>query len=482
MSSYQEKRPRATVLSVALLVLASACAAPERAPSLADDAIRELLLERVERGQNAGIVVGLLEPDGSRRVLAAGTPHDGVFEIGSITKVFTSILLSDMVNRGEVALSDPVAKFLPPEARVPSRNGKEITLLDLATHHSGLPRMPDNFAPADTSNPYVDYTVEQLYAFISNHELTRDPGAEGEYSNLAMGLLGHALALRAGMSYEELLEERILEPLGMADTAIALTPEMESRLAIGHTSFGDPTSNWDIPTLAGAGAIRSTVQDMLRFAAANLSTSDDPLHVAIRATHEPRRPFQEEIEIGLNWIIMQPEDIVATWHNGGTGGYRSCLALDLEGRRAVIALSNQSNSVDDLTFHLLDPAVELEAPGAGVAVAQAYRARGIDEALARARSLKEEGVTWDLGEPQLNNLAYTLMGKGALDDAIALLQLNVEWFPDHFNPYDTMGEAYMMKGDKLKAIELYRKSLELNPDNRNAVAKLEELGEAPKAE
>ena len=111
-------------------------------------------------------------------------------------------------------------------------------------------------------------------------------------------------------------------------------------------------------------------------------------------------------------------------------------------------------------------------------IAQAYRTGGIDAALVRARFIKEEGEAWTLGESQLNNLAYTLMGRNAIDDAIALLELNVEWFPEHFNPYDTMGEAYMMKGDTPKAIELYRKSLELNPDNQNAMVKLEEMGEA----
>ena len=114
--------------------------------------------------------------------------------------------------------------------------------------------MPDNFRPADPRNPYADYTVEQMYAFVSGHELRRDPGAESEYSNLAMGLLGHALALKAGMSYEELLKERILDPLEMHDTAIVLTPTMQAKLAQGHDSFGEPTSNWDIPSLAGAGA------------------------------------------------------------------------------------------------------------------------------------------------------------------------------------------------------------------------------------
>jgi CubicO group peptidase (beta-lactamase class C family) len=161
------------------------------------------------------------------------------------------------------------------------------------------------------------------------------------------------------MSYEELLKERILEPLGMGDTAIVLTPEMRSRLAQGHNAFGEPTSTWDIPTLAGAGAIRSTVPDMLRFAAASLSGEDEPIHRALRATHAPRRPLDGEAQVALNWIVIEPDDVTITWHNGGTGGYRTFLGLDLEGRRAVVVLSNTSNSVDDIGLHLLDPDLEL---------------------------------------------------------------------------------------------------------------------------
>jgi CubicO group peptidase (beta-lactamase class C family) len=361
------------------------------------------------------------------------------------------------------------------EVQVPSANGKEITLLDIATHHSGLPRIPDNLDPADPLNPYADYTVEQMYAFLSEHELRRDPGAKGEYSNLAVGLLGHALALHVGMSYEELLKERILDPLGMADTAIVLTPEMRSRLAQGHNGFGEPTSNWDIPTLAGAGAIRSTVPDMLRFAAASLSDGDEPIHRALRATHAPRRPLDGKARVALNSNVTEPDDVTVTWHNGGTGGYRTFLGLDLEGRRAAVVLSNTSNSVDDIGLHLLDPDLELAKPPAGVEVARAYRDGGIDAALDRARALKGEGDAWRFGEGGLNDLAYNLVSREAIDDAIALLKLNAEFFPDHFNPHDSLGEFYMMKGETALAIEHYRKSLELNPENDNAVSKLAEL-------
>jgi CubicO group peptidase (beta-lactamase class C family) len=162
-------------------------------------------MQRVDEfHQSVGIVVGMIGPDGRKVVsygaLEKGDPRalngDTVFEIGSVTKVFTSLLLSDMVQRGQVALTDPVSKYLPAGVKMPQRNGKQITLLDLATHTSGLPRIPGNFKPKDPANPYADYSVAQLYEFLASYELPRDIGAQYEYSNLGGGLLGHVTAVR----------------------------------------------------------------------------------------------------------------------------------------------------------------------------------------------------------------------------------------------------------------------------------------------
>ena len=159
------------------------------------------------------MVVGTIDADGGTSMAAYGDPGpgalpldaDSLFEIGSITKVFTATLLADMVDRGEVALDDPVSKDLPETVRVPERNGRKITFVDLATQSSGLPRMPDNMHPRDPANPYADYTLEQLYDFLGRFTLTRDIGSQYEYSNLGVALLGGALARRAGASYEALL-------------------------------------------------------------------------------------------------------------------------------------------------------------------------------------------------------------------------------------------------------------------------------------
>jgi D-alanyl-D-alanine-carboxypeptidase/D-alanyl-D-alanine-endopeptidase len=347
-----------------------------RAQSVATDSdIRQILAERIDKDhQSVGIVVGVIEPTG-RRVDAFGAldkadkrtlDGDTVFEIGSVTKVFTSLLLADMVQRGEVALTDPVAKYLPAGVKMPERGGKQITLQDLATHTSGLPRLPSNLAPKDPANPYADYTVEQLYRFLSSYQLTRDIGSQYEYSNLSGGLLGHVLALRAGMSYEQLLRSRILEPLGMNSTGITLTEDMKARLSAGHNQSMENVANWDLPTLPGAGALRSTANDMLTFVAANLGYTKSPLAPAMAAMLKVRRPTgMPGVEIALGWHISTRDGHEIIWHNGGTGGYRSFIGFDLSRRIGVVALSNAETDtgVDDIGQHLLDTSVPLyQAP------------------------------------------------------------------------------------------------------------------------
>src|ERR1700683_5398559 len=266
--------PVCTAVFVASLKLAVYAQGLPDSSSLSDTEIRKILVDRIDvQHQSVGIVVGVLGPEG-RRIIAYGhlekgdaRPLDGdtIFEIGSATKVFTSLLLADMVQRGQVSLDDPVAKYLPPGAKMPERNGRSITLVDLATHTSGLPRMPTNFSPKDPTNPYADYSAELLYQFLSTYQLTRDIGSQYEYSNLGGGLLGHVLARRAGVDYETLVRSRICEPLGMKSTAITLSADMKARFAIGHDQSLDPVAYWDLPTLAGAGALRSTENDLLTF-------------------------------------------------------------------------------------------------------------------------------------------------------------------------------------------------------------------------
>jgi len=360
---------------VVMLFMTVSAAAQSVFPS--DAEIRKLLADRIDtQRQGVGIVVGVIEPRGRRVVsygaLAKGDKRplngDTLFEIGSTTKVFTSLLLADAVQRGEVALTDPVSKYLPAGVKMPERGETKITLQDLAAHTSGLPRLPSNLAPTDVMNPYADYTVEQLYSFLSSATLTRDIGAHYEYSNLGAGLLGHALGLRTGMSYEELVKKRILVPLGMKSSAITLSGALHKRLAAGHDASLSPAKNWDLPTLAGAGALRSTTNDLLTFLAAELGLgSRTPLAPAITAQLATRRPTGAPgLDITLGWhILTTPGGREIVWHNGGTGGYRSFIGFDPKKKAGIVVLSNVSTpaGIDDIGRHLLDSSLPLlEAP------------------------------------------------------------------------------------------------------------------------
>ena len=362
------QRSAPALLSLVFLFVSAATArAQSTFPS--DSVIQALIDGRVAQGTVAGIAIGLVEPDGSTRFLASGNAGPGrslsresVFEIGSITKVFTGILLADMVRRGEVSLEDPVAKYLPAEVTMPARAGAEITLGHLSTQTSGLPRMPSNFRPADPLNPYADYTAVQLYEFLSGHRLGRDPGAQYEYSNLGVGLLGHGLALRAGTSYDELVTERILKPLGMEHTGSTLTPWMRERALAGHSASGDTVPWWDQQVLAGAGSLRSSMDDMLAFAEAALRGAG-PLRESIDLSLAPRAAAGQNMMVGLGWHRMTTATDTIVWHNGGTGGFRTFVGIIPATGRGIVLMANSGGTgADDIAFHLLDPALPLAPP------------------------------------------------------------------------------------------------------------------------
>jgi CubicO group peptidase (beta-lactamase class C family) len=349
-------------LLIALGLALSVPIAAQQSARHSEAGLLSIIRPRVDDQRNVGIVVGVIGPEGRQSVAAYGDPgpgalplgRDSVFEIGSITKIFTTTLLAEMVERGEVAYADPIARFLPERVRVPSRNGRQITLVDLATHTSGLPRMMTNFRPADRRNPYADYTVDRLYDFLNGYELKRDIGSRYEYSNVGMGLLGHVLSLRGGRSYEALVTERILRPLGMRRTSITLDGWMQKHLVRGHDNTGQPAANWDVRTIEGAGALRSTMGDMLIFAAANLKAGSSPLHRAIARAREVRAPTgRPDLSIALGWHIRQVNGHSIVWHNGGTGGYRTWLGFDASRRIAAVVLTNSTHGADDLGYELL---------------------------------------------------------------------------------------------------------------------------------
>lgn len=322
--------------------------------------VKDSIEKRIKNEINPSIAIGIVDETGTKyfnfgKVSTSGplVNQHTIYEIGSITKVFTAILLAQQVIDGTVSLDDPINEYLPAEAAVPVMGSDEITFANLSDHTSGLPRMPKNFAPANPNNPFADYSVELMYAFISTYKPTREVGSEYEYSNLAQGLLGHILALNTRLPYEDLLIRNITGPLGMDETKITLNQEMTEHLAVGHNN-GAEAENWDIPTLAGAGAIRSSTHDMLKFLSANLGYTDTSLRQAMDMTYNVRHDKAGNMRVGLGWHFKAGAEGDVIWHNGGTGGYRAFAGFVKESGKGVVVLTNSATGIDDIGFHLLD--------------------------------------------------------------------------------------------------------------------------------
>ena len=366
------------VAFLSTLSMTIAAQAPSPAPTsqqaLSDVEIRRILVDRVDtQHRSIGIVVGIVSPAG-RRVVGHGVfgagdsrPVTGetVFEIGSVTKVFTSWLLADMVRRGEVALADPVSRYLPHGLAVKSSDaGRTITLVDLATHTAGLPFWPSNVpATGDNAAALAGYTVEQLFEFISAFDVPPDVGTRWAYSNIDAGLLGVLLARRAGSTYDALLAGRITGPLTMTSTAVAVSPEMQARLASGHTAQLTAAARWNVPALAGGGSLHSSVDDLLTFLAA-LGDPGSAVAAAMPVMLGTRRQapgFQQ----ALGWMLLpSPSHDEILFHDGQTLGFASSISYDPATRTGVAVLSNTAAGVGDIARHVLRPSLPLSKPAA----------------------------------------------------------------------------------------------------------------------
>ena len=332
------------------------------------------------------LVVGVIQGDdywtegfGPMSQWSAISDGDILFEIGSLTKLFTSTLLSLLVERQELKLATPINQLAPTYEKLPDT----ITLGSLATHTSGLPRLPANLRQSiqDVHNPYATYTFEHLHDYLLGHNGTpgKTTGAVS-YSNLGVGILGNILADHLGTTYEAAIVESICKPLGLSDTRITLSDEQIARLAVGYSQDNRPVKNWDLPTLAGAGALRSSAHDLLMFLQANLKGSSTPLARAIANTHtlqcdtfapptgiakilsrlgffhllktvrgEPLAK-REEKGVGLGWFIehLPTTDQYVYGHNGGTGGYRSFCGFIPKTQTGVVVLSNYGDNLSSM--------------------------------------------------------------------------------------------------------------------------------------
>ena len=331
-----------------------------------DVEIRKIMAECLGKNEKAvGIVVRVIDPQG-RRIISYGhrnggdaRPLDGdtVFEIASVTKVFTALLLADMVEKKEVTLSDPPSKYLTAAAiKLPERNGHLITLLDLATHTSGLPFMPAD-APPFNDPAAAKYSTGDLKRYLASYQLTRDIGSDWDYSNIGYWILSEALSARAGKDIEDLIRSRVLTPLKMTNTDFELSPKMKSNLAPGHDSALQPApAASTIPIysiMPAGGGLYSTANDLLTVLSQCMGYEPSPLAPAMNVALGNRRPVQPGNEQALGWNVYGKGDDQVIFRDGSSFGYASVTAYDPKARVGVVVLTNQVGDVGDIVRHLL---------------------------------------------------------------------------------------------------------------------------------
>lgn len=323
--------------------------------------VDELVRPLLENQREVGLVVGISKADGGREFYCYGqtktagpapTPNT-LFEIGSVSKTMTALLLALMVEQGDVKLDDPAQTYLPEGLVMPRRGEDEITLRQLATHTSGLPRNPPNLQrvvnqdAAVAVNPFGNYNALQLAEGLAEIKLQAGARPGFAYSNLGYGLLGEALANKTGESFGDLVRTRICAPLKLEDTSVALNMHQRARLATGHSSQGKPLPGWTFASLDDCGAVHSTPQDILTYLEAYSGRTETELRKAMQSTQAKQLPAFGATDMGLAWFMQDMGGRMVWWHNGGTSGFKTCASFCEDPAVAVVVVSNTGSDAQD---------------------------------------------------------------------------------------------------------------------------------------
>src|SRR5699024_4363652 len=322
--------------------------------------IKDILLSKHNRSNDSKILLGIVNQKG-RQIYSVGINEshipieDMIFEIGSISKVFTAALLQTMIRDNIVQLNDPVNKFLPKYVQAFSTDGKEINLKDLITHHATLPRYPTNIKVKDKMNPFASYRTEELDRFLSNFKLKRYK-RKFKYSNVGVGILGNLLASALDTEYEEAINTRICKPLGMHDTYVHLRDIDRQKVIVSYMKNKEIPS-FSAPALQGAGILKSTLNDMLTFLEANLGLTDHPLQQVFNQTHKIQSNINVDnnTQMGLGWMVTKDKETKNNihWHNGGTVGFNTYIGMKKEKKMGIIIATTKKHSTWKLVKILL---------------------------------------------------------------------------------------------------------------------------------
>lgn len=425
--------------------------------SAMDDASLAKIVDKRLLGDRTGacMAVAVIEKGGVARTYRCADPADAArigqdtaFEIGSVSKTMTAVLLADLIVQGKAALDDPLVDYLPAGTKVPDYQGKPILLRHVVTHTSGLPALPSRLDAANTDDPYANLTVDALLASLGDVTLDSEPGTAFEYSNFASMVLSYAVARRAGNDLETLLKQRLFTPLGM-DKAYVNNPPSDVRVATGHGANASEVSPWTFATdLAGVGGVRATLDDMVRYLQANLGFIDSAITPAIELA---QKKLSDQPPMAMNWMLAKAgtRDVLA--HDGGTGGFSSFVSVDREKQRGVVILSdttwNSIGNLESLGLHLVDAAFPLGKPRKVTAPPQAlleglvgeYQLQGAMQMTLRQRDGKLFGQA--AGQDEFE-MAYDDAGDFFPLEIDAILRPQKEASGDHGFTWTQMGGVF----------------------------------------
>ncbi len=306
-----------------------------------EDVVKQFADINTRADKGGGIVIGYVH-DGQAEIKILGNEalnEQTIFEIGSLTKPLTGLLLADLVNQGDVSLSDSINTFLPPEAQKPEFD--LVTLQGLATHTAGLPRLPPNmnwlWMLRNGEDPYAAFGEAELYEGLAK-TTPKDIGKQSAYSNFGFGLLGFLLAQSQGEAYEGLLKQVVLEPLELTSTYISAPPSGVT-VALPLTDRGRAGDTWTFQEpMMGAGAVKSNLHDMLLLL--NACLNESAIAENLTFATEPRFKLSDTDDVGLAWVISKQNNETVVWHNGETGGYAAFLGFNPITKQGLVILSN----------------------------------------------------------------------------------------------------------------------------------------------
>ncbi|GAB5537822.1 MAG: hypothetical protein Rubg2KO_40710 [Rubricoccaceae bacterium] len=406
----------------------------------------------------------------------ANTPETR-FRIASLTKQFTAALVLKLVEAGRLDLDVPISTYLPD---YPAAQAETVTLHHLLSHTGGIPE--------HTSRPDMNeimrrsYTHEDFLTLFANEPLDFEPGSQFTYSNSGYYLLGVIIETVTGRSYADAIQEVLLDPLGLDATTYDPFPEIVPQMAHGYMRTGLGTVNApyiDTSVPYAAGMLISTARDLFTWTEAlHGGEVFDDAEMLTRMT----TPVLDDYGYGLGVSTLPfAGGVRAIAHSGGIPGFSTMLIHFPDEDRTVVVLDNTQGSAGSharsLAGLLYGQPVPPPRQPVGQAVAERIESEGIDAAVDFYRSLRAgDASDYNMAEDELNTLGYAYLGRGEVETAVRLFELNVEAYPDAFNPHDSLGEAYLASGDTTRSIASYQRSLELNPANTNASDVLARLG------